>query len=45
MALGQLSSALGETWESEQAQREALFCTDISIPENAVTLSASLDGI
>lgn len=44
-ALGRLSSALGETWESEQAQLEQLFCTDISIPENAVTLSASLDGI
>jgi hypothetical protein len=44
-ALGHLSSALGETWESEQAQLVQLFCTDINIPENAVTLSASLDGI
>lgn len=44
-ALGRLSTELGENWESEQAQLEPLFCKDISIPENAVTVSASLDGI
>jgi hypothetical protein len=36
---------LAETWESEQAQLERLFCADIIIPEHAVTVSASLDGI
>ena len=44
-ALTRLSTQLGETWESEQTQLERLFCADITIPENAVTVSASLDGI
>ena len=44
-ALSRLSTQLGKTWESEQAQLERLFCADITIPENAVTVSASLDGI
>ena len=44
-ALSRLSTQLGETWESEQTQLERLFCEDITIPENAVTVSASLDGI
>lgn len=43
--LCRLSTALGETWESELTHLEQLFCKDISIPENAVTVSASLDGI
>jgi hypothetical protein len=43
--LTRLSTQLGETWESEQTQLERLFCADITIPENAVTVSASLDGI
>jgi hypothetical protein len=41
-ALTRLSTQLGETWESEQTQLERLFCADITIPENAVTVSASL---
>jgi hypothetical protein len=44
-ALSRLSTQLGETWESEQTELERLFCADIAIPENAVTVSASLDGI
>ena len=44
-ALTRLSTQLGETWESEQTQLERLFCADITIPENTVTVSASLDGI
>ncbi|MDD5267665.1 MAG: hypothetical protein PHO08_11125 [Methylococcales bacterium] len=44
-ALSRLSTQLGETWESELTQLEQLFCADITIPENAVTVSASLDGI
>ena len=44
-ALSRLSTQLGETWESEQTQLERLFCADITIPEHAVTVSASLDGI
>ena len=44
-ALNRLSTQLGATWESEQTELERLFCADIAIPENAVTVSASLDGI
>ena len=44
-ALSRLSTQLGESWEAEQTQLERLFCADITIPENAVTVSASLDGI
>ena len=44
-ALSRLSTQLGETWESELTQLEQLFCADITIPENAVTVNASLDGI
>ena len=44
-ALSRLSTQLGETWESEQTQLEQLFCANITIPEHAVTVSASLDGI
>jgi len=44
-ALSRLSTQLGATWESEQTELERLFCADIAIPENAVTVSASLDGI
>ena len=29
----------------QQTELERLFCADIAIPENAVTVSASLDGI
>ena len=44
-ALSRLSTQLGETLESEQPQLERLFCADITLLENAVTVSASLDGI
>ena len=44
-ALSRLSTQLGETWESEQTQLEQLFCANITLPEKAVTVSASLDGI
>ena len=43
-ALSRLSTQLGETWESEQTQLEQLFCADITIPENAVIVSASRGG-
>ena len=44
-ALCRLSTELGGTWESKLTQLEQLFCTDTTIPANAVTVSASLDGI
>ena len=44
-ALSRLSDAARRNRESEQTKLERLFCADITIPENAVTVSASLDGI
>ena len=41
-ALSRLSIQLGETWESERTQLERLSCVDITNPENAVKVSASL---
>jgi hypothetical protein len=43
--LGRLSTHLGETWDSAHEQLEPIFSQAIEIPEEAVTVSASLDGI
>jgi hypothetical protein len=40
-----IDSVRRKTWESELTQLERLFCADITIPETAVTVSASLAGI
>lgn len=32
-------------WDTHQSQLEQALCQEIVIPENAVTVSASLDGI
>lgn len=44
-ALTRLSTQLGETWDAEHTQFEQILCDDIVLPEDAVTVSASLDGI
>lgn len=44
-SLGRLSTHLGETWDSAHEQPEPIFSQAIEIPEEAVTVSASLDGI
>lgn len=44
-ALGRLSTQLGETWDAEKTSLEQMLYKEITIPENAVTVSASLDGI
>ena len=44
-SLTRLSTQLGEKWDEELRQLEQALCCDIAIPEEAVTVSASLDGI
>lgn len=44
-SLSRLSTRLGETWDLDHSQLEQVLCQAITIPENAVTVSASLDGI
>ena len=44
-ALTRLSTQLGEMWDTNQSQLEQALCHEITIPENTVTVSASLDGI
>ncbi|MEN8251890.1 MAG: hypothetical protein ABFS32_23415 [Bacteroidota bacterium] len=44
-SLTRLSTQLGEMWDINQSQLEQALCHEITIPENAVTVSASLDGI
>lgn len=44
-ALTRLSTRLGDTWDAEHTRLEQRLCDDITLPENAVTVSASLDGI
>jgi len=44
-SLSRLSTQLGEVWDSDQKQLEHVFSQPVEIPESAVTVSASLDGI
>jgi hypothetical protein len=44
-SLTRLSTQLGKKWDNNQSQLEQAMCHEITIPENAVTVSASLDGI
>lgn len=44
-SLTRLSTQIGEKWDEELHQLEQALCQDIVIPEEAVTVSASLDGI
>lgn len=44
-SLTRLSTQIGEKWDEERHQLEQALCQDIVIPEEAVTVSASLDGI
>lgn len=44
-SLTRLSTQMGEKWDEERHQLEQALCQDIVIPEEAVTVSASLDGI
>ena len=44
-SLTRLSTQIGEKWDEELHQLEQALCHDIVIPEEAVSVSASLDGI
>jgi hypothetical protein len=44
-SLTRLSTRIGEKWDEELHPLKQALCRDIVIPEKAVTVSASLDGI
>ena len=44
-SLDRLSRELGEQWEGHREEFEATLCAQITIPEEAVSISASLDGV
>ncbi|MEN8251641.1 MAG: hypothetical protein ABFS32_22155 [Bacteroidota bacterium] len=44
-SLNRLSTQLGGKWDNNLPQLEQALCHEISIPEDAVTASSSLDGI
>ncbi len=44
-SLDRLSRELGEQWEAHREEFEATLCAEIRIPEEAVSISASLDGV
>jgi len=44
-SLGRLSTRLGEIWDDKESKFEQTLCEEITIPKNAVTVSASFDGI
>ncbi len=44
-SLNRLSTRLGERWDDKDNRFEQTLCEEITIPENAVTVSASFDGI
>lgn len=44
-SLTRLSTKIGEKWDEESEQLEQALCREIIIPEKAVTVSASFDGI
>lgn len=44
-SLNRLSTQLGEKWDNNLSQLEQALCHEITIPEGAVTVSSSLDGI
>ncbi len=44
-SLTRLSTRLGQKWDSDLTQLKAALCDDFEVPEQATTISASLDGI
>ena len=44
-SLDRLCRELGEQWEGHREEFEATLCAEITIPEEAVSISASLDGV
>ncbi len=44
-SLDRLSRELGEKWEARREENETTLCEEINVPEEAVTMSASLDGV
>ncbi len=44
-SLDRLSRAVGESWEVHREELEATLCEEIKVPEQAVTMAASLDGV
>lgn len=44
-SLTRLSTKIGKKWDAQHAQLEQAICQNIEIPEESVTISASLDGI
>ncbi len=44
-SLDRLSRELGEKWEAHREENETMLCAEIKVPEEAVTMSASLDGV
>jgi len=44
-SLDRLSRALGEGWEAHREDFEASLCEAVRVPEGAVSVSASLDGV
>jgi len=44
-SLDRLSRALGEGWEAHREDFETSLCEAIQVPEGAVSVSASLDGV
>jgi len=44
-SLDRLSRELGEGWEAHREEFEASLCEAIRVPEGAVSVSASLDGV
>ncbi len=44
-SLDRLSRELGGKWEAYREENETSLCAEIKVPEEAVTMSASLDGV
>ncbi|MEN8123425.1 MAG: hypothetical protein ABFS35_24020 [Bacteroidota bacterium] len=44
-SLNRLSTKLGDQWDNNLSQLEQALCHELVIPEGAVTVSSSLDGI
>ncbi len=44
-SLDRLSRDVGESWEAHREEFEATLCAEIKVPEKAVTMAASLDGV
>lgn len=44
-ALDRLSRQLGKTWEDSRGESEGTLCAEVVVPEEAVSVAASLDGV